>query len=85
MGPSELTELCSCDQIVGAKFVDYLELCLVDMVFSDLAKILFRRTSVRSVDDNPATFVAKLSIIDRQRGGRETKNNSPEKQRFVRS
>jgi hypothetical protein len=42
-----------------------LELCLIGVVIRDLAQILFGMTSVRAVDDNPAIFVAELSIIER--------------------
>jgi len=34
--------------------LDHLELRLIGTVFRDLVQILFRRTSVRAIDDNPA-------------------------------
>ena len=45
--------------------LDHLELRLIGTVFRDLVQILFRRTSVRAIDDNPAIFIGGLvSLID---------------------
>jgi hypothetical protein len=48
------------------RLADHLELRLIGMVFRNLALILFRRTSVRAIGNNPAIFIgSELSIIDR--------------------